>query len=171
MMKMYTTQLQRVFTLIQNQEEQIEESSRMLAAALVGEGTIYLCASARFQSLAQALTENPDTLDKTVYLPIDDAIKVVTPADRLVYITEESDNEDDNQRLQQILSAETPVVFLGSAAPDLQRVEGMEEPFYVETSSKGLVPNLDGSRSGYPGEIAIVYAYQLLMFHIGELLD
>ncbi|EZH66215.1 hypothetical protein DH09_09775 [Bacillaceae bacterium JMAK1] len=170
MLKMYTTQLQRVFTKIQEQEEQIDECGRLLAQALVGEGSIYVVGGTRYEALAKALVHNQDTVSRVASLNLHKESSKLNSVDRLIVITDGEETTEEIEQLQKALSSETPLVFIGPTAPSLNDVNGMEPPFHITIESRGLIPNLDGSRSGYPEELAIVYTYQALMFQIQELL-
>ncbi|MBB6450488.1 hypothetical protein HNR44_002471 [Geomicrobium halophilum] len=170
MLKMYTTQLQRVFSSIQDQEEEIADSARLLAQALVGEGEIYVSASRRFAPLAAAIVQNQDTPDGISCISWTDTIKV-TAADRLLILTNGKETNQEIEDLQQLLTLNIPLVLLGPGHPDLSFVEGMEEPIMVTTPSSPIVPALDGTKSGFPTELGMIYAYQAMIFQLLEIIE
>ncbi|SDI47449.1 DUF2529 family protein [Natribacillus halophilus] len=170
MLKSYTTQLQHVFTTIRNEEETIADGARLLAQALVGNGNIYVCAGKPFASLAETIVHNQDTPGRIHFIPWYKK-EQATAADRLLVLTDGSETEEDTSQLQQLLEAYIPLVFLGPAHPRLTFVEGMEDPIVITTPSSPIVPDYDGDRRGYPTEIAIIYAYQAIIFEILDMID
>ena len=170
MLKSYTTQLQHVFATIRNEEEAIADSARLLAQALAGNGNIYVCAGKPFASLAETIVHNQDTPGRIHFIPWHKK-EQATATDRLLVLTDGSETEEETDQLQQLLESNIPLVFLGPNHPRLSFVEGMEEPIAITTPASPIAPDSDGSRRGYPTEIAIIYAYQAMIFEILDMID
>ncbi|QDI91743.1 DUF2529 family protein [Salicibibacter halophilus] len=168
MIKSYTTQLQHVFHMIGKQDEAIADSARLLAQALVGEGKIYVLANKRFSALADTIVQNDDTLQGIERMTWQQTDEVST-ADRMLVLSDGAETEDEASRLQSLLQTHIPLAFLGPGYPNLSFVEGIEEPIAIITQSSPIVPAADGSKCGYPTEIAIIYAYQAMMFELSEM--
>ncbi|QQK81673.1 DUF2529 family protein [Salicibibacter cibi] len=169
MIKSYTTQLQHVFHTIGKQEEAIADGARLLAQALVGEGTIYVIANKRFSALADTMVQNKDT-PKRIQRMTQQQKKALTTADRMLVLSEGTETKEELLHLQDLLQAHIPIVFLGPGSPGLSFEEGMEEPMVITTPSSPIVPAPDGNKCGYPTEIAIIYAYQAMMFELSEMI-
>ncbi|AXF56403.1 DUF2529 family protein [Salicibibacter kimchii] len=169
MIKSYTTQLQHVFQTIAKQDEAIADSARLLAQALVGEGNIYLLANERFSALADTLVQNEDT-PKRIQRMSRKQKEALSAADRMLVLSDGTETKEDASYLQGLLQAHIPIVFLGPGHPNLSFEEGMEEPMGITTPSSPIVPAPDGSKRGYPTEIAIIYAYQAMMFELSEMI-
>ncbi|QQK78007.1 DUF2529 family protein [Salicibibacter cibarius] len=169
MIKSYTTQLQHVFHTIGKQEEAIGDSARLLAQALVGEGTIYVMANKRFSALADTIVQNEDT-PKRIQRIAQQQKEALTTTDRMLVLSEGTETKNELLYLQGLLQAHIPLVFLGPGSPSLSFKEGMEEPMVITTPSSPIVPAPDGSKSGHPTEIAIIYAYQAMMFELSEMI-
>ncbi|WP_040606764.1 DUF2529 family protein [Salsuginibacillus kocurii] len=169
---MFTTQLQAVFQKIQNDEEALEDSARLLAQATVGEGTIYITGSGPTKELAKlALTIKESPKDVT-WLEPGEALPIFHPADRVLLFSGDEDEDEMTHYAQSIYKTEVPFISIGSFQPEVPAQEGVLEPVHLPTYVKGgLVPDEEGTRHGHPGELAALYAYQLLLLVLQEMIE
>ena len=68
-MKILTTQLTGLFQRLAKEEEAIEDTARLLAQAIIGEGRIHLAAFGELEAVAATALNGPETLESSWPLP------------------------------------------------------------------------------------------------------
>lgn len=166
-MKMLTTQLTGLLQRIaSSQEEPIEETSRLLAQAAVGEGMIYLATFGEMNAVfsnAQASGLFPRLQQWTPGTK-------VTSADRVWIITPHC---HDAQVLKLSHSlADSFIPFSLMATEKAEATDGLSDLAYTYISlgfSKGLLPTDTGERIVLPYAFSALFVYEAVLMAVREM--
>ncbi|WP_394187045.1 DUF2529 domain-containing protein [Metabacillus halosaccharovorans] len=174
MMKIFTTQLTGHFNRILDQEEfSIEDSARLLAQALMGEGTLYIYGHNELQAIVTEAKRSSEPLLRTEAL-IDEngKLKELSQADRVLLFSYLSTDSDTIALAKQL--AEMGIPTVGVSAIVKGEAAGLEAvtDFHIDTKLRqALIPGDDGQRYGYPALMTALYVYYSLKFTINEILS
>lgn len=170
---MFTTQLQGLFQRIQqdSQMEAMEDGARLLAQAVVAEHTIYICGTAEMEAIAYEAVKGAEPLRHAAALRSDDSIEQLTAMDRVLLVSRYSTDKEAVQLAKVLTERKIPFVAVSS------HLESTEENLidladvHIDLQlKKGLLPNDDGERIGYPFSMAALFVYYALKFTIEEIL-
>lgn len=168
-MKMLTTQLSGLLQRIAgSEEENIEDTARLLAQAAAGEGKIYFAAFEEMQSLPINAQYAAEPFPKMEILTPDVQL---TSADRVWIITRSALN-DEAIKLAKLLNDQfIPFSVLASepAEPDNQLFD-LAYTYISLKISKGLLPAEDGSRVVFPHALAGLFIYEAVKLQLDEIL-
>ncbi|MBO1511981.1 DUF2529 family protein [Metabacillus bambusae] len=174
MMKIFTTQLTGHFNRILDQEEiNIEDSARLLAQALIGEGTLYIYGVKELHGIVlEALMSSEPFNRAEALLDQDGQVKKLSSEDRVLLFTYRSTDEEaisiaktlSNQGVQTVgVSALVKNADLGlESITDLHIDAKLRQP---------LIPGDDGERYGFPALMTSLYVYYAISFTIKEMLN
>ncbi len=174
MMKIFTTQLTGHFNRIIEQEElSIEDSARLLAQALAGEGRVYIYGHNELQAIMTEAKNSSEPLLRTESL-IDEngKLKKLSQADRVLLFSYRSTDPDTISLAKQL--AEMGIPTVGVSAIIKGEAAGLEAitDFHIDTKLRqALIPGDDGQRYGYPALMTALYVYYSLKFTINEMLS
>jgi uncharacterized phosphosugar-binding protein len=173
MMKIFTTQLTGHLNRILDQEEMnIEESARLLAQALIGEGTLYIYGYKELHGVVlEALTSTEPIARAEALLDEFGQIKNLSTEDRVLLFSYRSTDEEvisiaknlSNQGIQTV----------GVSALIKNEDSGLETITDLHVDAKlrqPLIPGDDGERYGFPALMTSLYVYYALSFTIREIL-
>ncbi len=145
MMKILATQFNGKLQTLAKQEDELFDVVRLLAQALVGEGTVYVDAYGECEGLYPMLSEGPDQMKRVT--KIKDR-KTLHAVDRVLIFTPDTERSDLLASLARYDAWHTPyaIVTLSDVTETLERSIA---PLALKFS-KGLLPADDGSRHGLP---------------------
>ncbi|MCP8967950.1 DUF2529 domain-containing protein [Ectobacillus ponti] len=174
MLKIFSTQLTGYLKRIAEQEdESLEDGARLLAQALTGSGTIYMYGTREMEGVvAEALYgEEPFRGAQRLEPGADIQPGVdIQPADRILLVSRFSTDEDIVALAKQLQEDGHSIVGMSAVkegAPSL--VDYVD--VHIDTKlTKALIPNEDGTRSGFPSLMTSLFAYYGLRFIIEEIL-
>ncbi|MBO9130097.1 DUF2529 domain-containing protein [Bacillus sp. 165] len=171
MLKIFSTQLTGYFKQIAEKEElNIEDGARLLAQALVGHGTIYIHGTKEMEAIVLEATMGEEPLTNTKPLFTEGKMANITPADRVLLFTRFSNDQvtiELAKKLQDEGVAVVGVSALQDAIDSLQQVVDV----HIDTKlTKGLIPDEDGTRYGFPSIMTGLFAYYGVVFTIKEIL-
>ncbi|ALC86566.1 hypothetical protein AM499_12545 [Bacillus sp. FJAT-22090] len=168
-MKMLTTQVTGLLQRIVNSEEEnIEETARLLAQAAAREGFIYFAAFGEMESIT---INAENAVEKFPSLRVWTSNSELTSADRVWIITRSSENEDA-LALAEKLSAEF-IPFSVLAAENHSNENKLANLAYTYISlklTKGLLPAEDGSRIVLPYALSAMFVYEAVKMKLDEIL-
>lgn len=168
-MKMLTTQLsgliQRIAT---SEEENIEETARLLAQAAAREGFIYFAAFGEMESI----TVNAKyAVESFPSMKIWTADTQLTSADRVWIIARSSEDIDALTLAKQLHDAFFP--FSATAAEPASDENELSNLAYTYVSlklAKGLLPAEDGGRIVLPYALSAMFVYEAVKMKLDEML-
>ncbi|MEI4768923.1 DUF2529 family protein [Psychrobacillus sp. FJAT-51614] len=168
-MKMLTTQLTGLLQRIVNSEEEnIEETARLLAQAAAREGFIYFAAFGEMESIT---INAQNAAEKFPSIKVWSPDTKLTSADRVWIITRSSENEEA-LALAEKLSADF-IPFSALAAENQNDENKLANLAYTYISlklTKGLLPAEDGSRIVLPYALSAMFVYEAVKMKLDEML-
>lgn len=174
MMKIFMTQLNGHFNRIHEQEEPaIEDGARLLAQAAVGSGTIYIHGFDELGGIIgeAVLSSEPLPSAKPLFLA-DGTMNKLTDADRVLLFTHRSTDPKAIELAGMLREIGAGTVGVSCFMKDEEA--GLDEMVDVHIDSKlkkGLIPDEDGSRYGYPALMTSLFAYYALSFTLKEIIS
>ncbi|RLQ93488.1 DUF2529 domain-containing protein [Falsibacillus albus] len=171
MLKMFTTQMTGLFNRIHDKEEfQIEDGARLLAQAVVGEGKIYVKGFGEMGALELEAIQGAEPLTNAALL---DDQTALTEADRVLIASRLSTDEEAMSLAKKLKEEGIPFAAISGA---VKGVEGEDltsmADVHLDTKViKGMLPDENGERIGFPSSMAGLYLYFGLKFTINEMLE
>ncbi|MCM3476820.1 DUF2529 family protein [Caldibacillus thermoamylovorans] len=171
MSKIFTTQLIGRLQKISEQELDIEDAARLLAQALVGEGSIYIFGENDLRSVFLEAKYGQEPLQR-VQEWTGDTFEQLSTADRVLIFSRNIANEQVVVLAKKLRSLQVPFVVVGSiSVNDVNPVENLADVCINLHIDTGLVPDERGGRTMYPHAIAALYVYHSLKFRIDEIME
>ncbi len=174
MMKIFMTQLNGHFNRIQEQEElAIEDGARLLAQAAVGSGTIYIHGYGELRGIVDEaiLSSEPLSSAKPLFSE-DGTINKLTDADRVLLITHRSNDQEAIELAEKLRELGIGTVGVSCFLKDEKnRLDELVDVHIDSKLKKGLIPDEDGSRYGYPALMTSLFVYYALSFTLKEILS
>lgn len=171
MLKMFSTQLTGLFIRIQEKEEfAMEDSARLLAQAAVGDGNIYILATNEMNAVAYEATAGQEPLKNAAIWPLDQPLDELSDTDRFLIVTRYSTDEEA-VKMGEFLS-EKNIPFVGiSTAQEGHGITDLADVHIDLKLTKGLLPDEEGNRFGFPASMAALFAYYGIRFTLEEILE
>ncbi|MFE8698040.1 DUF2529 domain-containing protein [Cytobacillus sp. FJAT-53684] len=172
MLKMFTTQLTGLFKRIQEKEElAMEDSARLLAQAIIGSGQLYIFATKEMNAVAYEATLSQEPLKKSSIWDSKNGLDEISEADRFLIVSRYSTDEEAVKMGKYLLEKGIPFTAISTVST----VEGESlvhlADVHIDLSvSKGLLPDDEGNRFGFPASMAALYVYYGIRFTIEEIL-
>ncbi|MBM7645388.1 putative phosphosugar-binding protein [Scopulibacillus daqui] len=166
MLKIFTTQLLGVFNDIQkNNENDIEDSARLLAQAVISDGKIIVHGLGSYQSVAVEAVEGENKLPKAEYLKNQD----IEPMDAVLIAANENNQEEALSLARELKNKGCPVIGIFENAGE----NGYEYVDIVIQTGKNrpIVPLNDDKKIGKPSSMASLYAYLAVYLTTIDMLD
>ncbi|BAB07507.1 DUF2529 domain-containing protein [Halalkalibacterium halodurans] len=164
MIQIFTTQLTGLLKQLKEKEESFEDGGRLLAQALIGEGTIYIHGFHEMTAVQSEALLGVETFSSVAPLVLSNGkIAEVTAADRVMLFTRYSDDAEAVTVAKTL--ADQGVEMVGIST--VKECEGTSLTSVVDVhidlgATLSLVPGEDGNRYGYPGTLLALFAYQCL---------
>ncbi|WP_066056865.1 DUF2529 domain-containing protein [Robertmurraya korlensis] len=173
MLKMFTTQLSGLFKKIQDKEDlSIEDGARLLAQALIGDGHIFIFAENELTAVQAEAVHSKEPLQRARVLDGLQQLEQVTVADR-VLIMSRTIRDSSAVAIGKALE-EKGIPFVSVATVDEGEGDALNDLAHVHIDlqlKKGLLPDEEGNRYGYPASMAALYVYYGLKFTIDEIME
>jgi len=171
MLKIYLTQLKGLLQkIIDKQEERFEDAARLLAQAVVSDGSIYFYGFDEMRMLAPEVLEGANSLIKAHELAPNNLR--LLPMDRVILITGSDDDERATILAKQITHTGAMTIGLSTMMqPEPQSFSNAVNLHINLQSKRALIPEDDGNRIGQPNTIAALFAYHCLFLTLHEVLE
>ena len=168
MLKILTTQLQGLFQRITAEEQDnIEDTSRLLAQAAIGEGYVYFTCFGELEALYTHASTSKEPFYKMRRLT---DVTTLTPADRVCIFTPLATDEE-----ALALASKLTIPFAVVASEDKKSLSNplFEEAYtYVNLHVRGgLIPTEIGERIVQPELFAALFAYEALKMNYDEMVQ
>jgi hypothetical protein len=169
---MFATQLSGVFNRIQDKQlDYIEDGARLLAQALVGDGTLYIYGFKEMAAITVEACEGQEPLIQTVPWNIEDPVENIKEMDRFLLITRSSTDSEAIELAKSLSSHFVPFVAISTHIDsDAETLLDFADVHIDLQLTKALLPNDEGGRTGYPSSIIALFVYFGLKFTVEEIL-
>ncbi|WP_211272810.1 DUF2529 family protein [Domibacillus antri] len=163
---MFMTQLSGLLKRISEKEEfSIEDAGRLLAQALISEGTIYMKGFDEMAAIEMEAINGAETLGRVQSWSPSARL---TEADRVLIASRFSDHDGAMELAKTLAAAGIPFAAISSKR-DEGGIEELADAFIDMRLTKGLLPDDEGGRTGFPSSITGLFAYFLLKMTIEEI--
>ncbi|MBN8202001.1 DUF2529 domain-containing protein [Bacillus sp. NTK034] len=169
MLKMFSTQLTGLFKRLQEKEEfSIEDSARLLAQAAAGDGKIYIYGTKEMAAIGYEAVHSQEPLRDAAILESD---AKVAETDRVIIFSRHSDDEDAAALAKSLSEKGIPFVAVSTVkAENNVNISDLADVHIDLKLAKGLLPDEEGNRFGYPASMAALFVYYGIKFTIEEIL-
>jgi uncharacterized phosphosugar-binding protein len=172
MLKIFSTQLSGYFTRISQKEEMnIEDSARLLAQALVGDGIVYLHGTQEMEGVVSEALHGAEPLKQAKRLIENGNQADVTSADRVLLISRFSTDEQIVSIAKRLQEEGQSLVGISAVQEGTESLEQFTDVHIDTKLLKGLIPDDEGNRYGFPSLILSLFAYHGLKFTIDEMIN
>ena len=172
MLKIFSTQLSGYFTRISQKEEMnIEDSARLLAQALVGDGIIYLHGTNEMEGVVSEALCGAEPMKQAKRLIDNGKQTEVTSADRVLLISRFSTDEEIVSIAKKLQEEGQSIVGISAVQEGSESLEQYTDVHIDTRLLKGLIPDDEGNRYGFPSLILSLLAYHGLKFTIDEMIN
>ncbi|QFF97916.1 DUF2529 family protein [Psychrobacillus glaciei] len=168
-MKMLTTQLSGLLQRIAaSEEENIEETARLLAQAAAREGSIYFASFDEMESIAINAKYAVETFPNMHVWTTD---TVLTSIDRVWIITRSCENKEALGLAKKLSNEFIPFSVTAAEPPDdANHLASLAYTYISLKLSKGLLPSEDGSRIVLPYALSAMFVYEAVKMKLDEML-
>ncbi|MGR5996296.1 DUF2529 domain-containing protein [Bacillus cereus] len=171
MLKIFSTQLSGYFSRVSQKEEMnIEDSARLLAQALVGDGFIYLHGTNEMEGVVAEALFGAEPMKQAKRL-FENGKEEVTSADRVLLISRFSTDEAVVEIAKNYKKRDTSIVGISALQEGTESLERYTDVHIDTKLLKGLIPDDEGNRYGFPSLIVALFAYHGIKFTIDEMLN
>ncbi|KAA0764844.1 DUF2529 domain-containing protein [Bacillus sp. SH5-2] len=172
MLKIFSTQLSGYFSRVSQKEEMnIEDSARLLAQALVGDGYIYLHGTNEMEGVIVEALFGAEPMQQAKRLFENGKEAKVTSADRVLLISRFSTDEEVIQIAKKLQEDGHSIVGISAIQEGAASLEQYTDVHIDTKLLKGLIPDDEGNRYGFPSLIVALFAYHGIKFTIDEMLN
>ncbi|MFD1735149.1 DUF2529 domain-containing protein [Bacillus salitolerans] len=169
MLKIFSTQLQGIFKKIEETEDfHFEEGARLLAQAVVSDGTVYVHGFDELKAVELTATIGPERLKSSKSLFENGKMNQIEDIDRILIVTRSSNDVEAIELAKDLSNRGLSVVAISNVVENGELASIVD----VHINShlvKALIPDDEGNRYGYPTSIVALYAYYGLLFTIEEI--
>jgi uncharacterized phosphosugar-binding protein len=170
-LKIFSTQLSGYFKRIAEQEEMnIEDGARLLAQALIGNGSIYMHGMKEMEGVVLEALYGEEPLEGTKPLFEDGEMAAITSADRVLLISRFSTDTEAVELARRLQTEGHFIVGVSAIKEGMHSLEQFTDVHIDTKLIKGLIPDEDGSRFGFPSLIIALLAYYGLKFTMDEIM-
>ncbi|MCU7673525.1 DUF2529 domain-containing protein [Bacillus thuringiensis] len=172
MLKIFSTQLSGYFSRVSQKEEMnIEDSARLLAQALVGDGFIYLYGTNEMEGVVAEALFGAEPMKQAKRLFENGKEAEVTSADRVLLISRFSTDEAVVEIAKKLQEEGHSIVGISALQKGTESLEQYTDVHIDTKLLKGLIPDDEGNRYGFPSLIVALFAYHGIKFIIDEMLN
>jgi uncharacterized phosphosugar-binding protein len=172
MLKIFSTQLSGYLSKISQKEEMnIEDSARLLAQALVSDGFIYLYGTNEMEGVVAEALFGAEPLKQAKRLFENGKEADVTSADRVLLISRFSTDEAVVEIAKKLQEEGHSIVGISALQEGTESLEQYTDVHIDTKLLKGLIPDDEGNRYGFPSLIVALFAYHGIKFTIDEMLN
>jgi uncharacterized phosphosugar-binding protein len=173
-MKIFTTQLQGIFQKIQDQEDMnIEDAARLLAQAVIGDGSIYIYGNKEMEAILLEALYGPEPLPSAAPLFENGKVADVSEADRVLVISRFSTDKEVVELAKTLKEQGIQTVGISAltASEEFDSLEQWTDIHIDIKLVKPLIPDEEGNRFGFPALMAALYAYYVTTYTMKEILE
>ncbi|MDR7073875.1 DUF2529 family protein [Fictibacillus barbaricus] len=172
MLKIFSTQVSGLLKSISDKEEQqIEESSRLLAQTILSDGTVYFKGFGEMEAVVSEALHGENPFKKAERFR-DDSLDELLPVDSVVIASRFQTDEGAFAFCERIKeAADCHVILIGGHKKEEENSD-IKADIMIDTKAvRGLVPLDDGSRVGFPSGLAGLFVYYALFLTTEEILE
>lgn len=171
MLKMFSTQVLGVFNRLQSQEDlMIEDSARLLAQSIIGNGRVFIFATQEMKAVAFEATESQEPLKNTFIWS--EEHHELFETDRFLIISRYSTDKEAVDMGKQLTAKGIPFAAISTELSNGQESIVDIADVHVDLKLlKGLLPDEEGNRFGYPASMVALFVYYGIKFIIDEILS
>ncbi|SDN41456.1 protein of unknown function [Fictibacillus solisalsi] len=172
MQKIFSTQLNGIFTKIQQESEYaIEDAARLLAQTLMSRGTVYFATKSEMKAIAAEGMNGPEAFPAAKELS-DSDIPMLTSTDIVIAANGFLDDEGLPGLARKVKDqTETPVILITSLNEEGESQAVEWDAFIRLPLRGGLVPFENGERYGIPSAMAGLFAFHVICLTAKEILE
>ncbi|PIC64697.1 hypothetical protein CSV79_04875 [Sporosarcina sp. P13] len=169
-MKILTTQIRGLLErLADGQEENIDETARLLAQALVGEGRILIATFDEMEAVTATALYGAEPLQGAVRYTDE---MVPTKADRVWLLARNANHPDALALARKLADQFIPFAALTSGpADDSNELADLAFTYISTGLKKGLLPGPTGERIVQPHALAALFIYEAVKLSLDEMLE
>lgn len=174
MLKMFTTQLMGLFKALQEKEEfSIEDSARLLVQASAGQGTVYLYGTAEMKGVVYEATKGAEPLTNASKWDESMDLDTLHDTDRFLILSRYSNDDKALHLAKELANRGIPFVAISTTLNSTEKdsIEKLADVHIGLKLTKGLLPDEQGGRFGYPALMAALFVYYGLRFTMDEILS
>lgn len=169
--KIFTTQLIGRLQKIDQQELDIEDGARLLAQAIVGEGSIYIYAEEELEGIYLQAKYGRDPFPKVEQLT-EENLPSLSTADRVLIVTKNAQSEKVLKLAQALHEMQVGFMVIGvKDAKQENPIEDIALAFVDLNLDKGLVPTMTGERKGFPYLLTALYVYHHMKLIVDDMVE
>ncbi|MFJ7308427.1 DUF2529 domain-containing protein [Peribacillus frigoritolerans] len=169
MLKIFSTQISGLFKkMIENEAFEMEDAGRLLAQAVVGDGSVFIHGFGEMQGVTAEALNGAEPFPKAKGYELSGTI---SREDRFLIFSRHSDDSEALMLAKQLKEKDIPFVAVSTSVPS-------EEDSLLELADvhidlriqRGLIPDETGNRYGYPTLITALFAYHGIKFTLEEII-
>jgi uncharacterized phosphosugar-binding protein len=167
LLQLFTTHLFQQLNQIKNDEmEKIEDVSRSLCNAIIGDGFIYWYGTKEMRGIYAEITEGKEPFPKS---KIYDEATTLTSLDRLIIVTRFSDDEEVLPLVEKAQQSGCEVIVL-AAMKNSEDLLIQKADFYIDTKTQEPIVPLDDEKIVFPSLLNVLYTYYCLYVTTKEII-
>ncbi|MCQ6264934.1 DUF2529 domain-containing protein [Fictibacillus sp. WQ 8-8] len=172
MLKIFFTQLNGIFSKIQQDNEfAFEDAARLLAQTVLSHGTVYFTGKDEMEAVCAEGIHGQEAFSNAKPLNTKE-ISQLTSVDTVLASARFHDDEPVLSLLQEIKqNTDASIIFLASRKEKGEEAAPHCDAFIDLKVKKGLVPAENGERIGIPSAMAGLFAYHALFLTAKEILE
>ena len=149
MLKIFSTQISGLFKkMIENEAFEMEDAGRLLAQAVVGDGSVFIHGFGEMQGVTAEALNGAEPFPKAKSYEL---IETISKEDRFLIFSRHSDDSEALMLAKQLKEKDIPFVAVSTSVSS-------EEDSLLELADvhidlriqRGLIPDETGNRYGYP---------------------
>lgn len=171
MLKIFSTQLNGIFTKIQeNNEYALEDGARMMAQTVLSGGTLYFTGKDELEAVCAEGLLGQEAFTCARRLFTDDLSKLKS-VDAVIAAARQRNDAEIVSLIKKIKSETEAGIILIASNHEKEEEDFAADAFIDTAIKKGLVPSESGDRVGIPSAIAGLFAYHALYLTAKEILE
>lgn len=174
MLKMFSTQISGLFKKIMEGEEySFEDCARLLAQASIGDGTIYIHGFGEMQGVLSEALDGAEPFPNVKPL-FDEKNEqaALAIADRVLLFSRHSDDREALKLSLGLREYGIPFTAVSTLVPSAEQSLDLLADVHIDLRlQKGLLPDENGNRVGFPSLMAALFAYYGIKFTLDEILS
>ncbi|PHD77466.1 hypothetical protein COF64_05025 [Bacillus sp. AFS043905] len=169
MLKIFSTQISGLFKkMIENEAFEMEDAGRLLAQAVVGDGSVFIHGFGEMQGVTAEALHGEEPFPKAKSY---DLSETISKEDRFLIFSRHSDDSEALMLAKQLKEKDIPFVAVSTSVSS-------EEDSLLELADvhidlriqRGLIPDETGNRYGYPTLLTALFAYHGIKFTLEEII-
>ncbi|MDM5220413.1 DUF2529 domain-containing protein [Peribacillus sp. NJ11] len=169
MLKIFSTQISGLFKkMIENEAFEMEDAGRLLAQAVVGDGTVFIHGIGEMQGVTAEALDGAEPFPKAQRY---ESVETISGEDRFLIFSRHSDDFEALMLAKQLKEKDIPFVAVSTSVPSKEDSLLELADVHIDLRiQRGLIPDETGNRYGYPTLIAALFAYYGIKFTLEEII-